>query len=365
LPGRAWPLLRADRRPAGGSQLHGVRGKPENCNGVNVNSNNLWGLCLTIVLLGGAVGAQQSVAPKPAVGPVSAPVTTGPSSGSPAAASSEKVVLRVGTTQVTASEVDLLVSAMGSRARAIVANEGLHPVGEEYVRMLVLSRQALDDHLDSSPALRSRLEFLRDQALAGAEYQKMASEVRVGPEEAGQYFSAHRSDFETVEVREFLIRKRPQDSQDPQLGLSAEEAKARAASIRQALLAGTDIENVAKNFATPSNAVILIDRQPRAFRREQMIPALARAAFDIKDTGVAEPVETPQAFIVVKVFRHQHPELKEVATEIESKLRQQKLAAEIDDLTRKPAVWMDEDYFKPKPATPLASPVQQPAPARQ
>jgi hypothetical protein len=323
-------------------------------------------MCLAIILLGGAVDAQQSTTPpKSAEGPPSAPMTMGQSSSSQAAASSQRVVLRVGSTQVTESEVDFLVTAMGARARAMVANEGLNAVGEEYVKMLLLSRQALEDHLDSEPALRSRLELLRDQTLAGAEYQKIASEVRVGQEEVSQYFRTHERDFEVVEVREFLIRKRPPDSQDPGLGLSTEEAKAKAQSIRQALRAGTDIEKVAKDLATPSNAVILIDRQPRAFRREQMIPALAKATFDIKDTGVSEPVETPQAFIVVKVFRHQHPELKEVATEVETKLRQQKLAAEIDDLRKKTAVWMDEDYFKPKPAATLPSAVQQPAPAKQ
>jgi PPIC-type PPIASE domain len=303
--------------------------------------------------------AQQPAAPpKPAEGGSSAPTPIGQTTAIPqAAASSQKVVLRVGTTQVTESEVDFLV--MG-QAKAIVNNEGLRSVGDEYVKMLLLSRQALDEHLDSSPALRYRLEFVRDQALAGAEYQKMASEVRVGQEEVSQYFSAHQSDFEAVEVREFLIRKRPKDSQDPNLGLTAEEAKAKAESIRQALLAGTDIEKVAKDLGTPTNAVMLIDPKPRAFRREQMLPALAKATFGVQETGVSEPVETSQAFIVIKVFGHQHPELKEVATEIETKLREQKLAAEIDGLRKKAVVWMDEDYFKPKPAATPASAIQPP-----
>jgi len=88
---------------------------------------------------------------------------------------------------------------------------------------------------------------------------------------------------------------------------------------------------------------------------------LAKATFDVKDAGVSELVETSQAFMVVKVFGHQYPELKEVATEIETKLRQQKLDAEIDELRKKAGVWMDKDYFKAKPLTTPPSAAQPPA----
>ena len=77
-----------------------------------------------------------------------------------------------------------------------------------------------------------------------------------------------------------------------------------------------------------------------------------------------EPVDTDQALFVVKVLKHQHPELKEVATEIETKLRQQKLDAEIDDLKKRAGVWMDEDYFKGKPVATPPSATQPPASPR-
>ena len=133
--------------------------------------------------------------------------------------------------------------------------------------------------------------------------------------------------------------------------MTGEEAKTQAEAIRKALLAGTDMDKVAEDFATPTNAVMLIDRKPRTFRRAQMQPVLAKATFELKDGGASEPVDTPQAFIVVKVFGHQHPELKEVTTEIETKLRQQKLDAEMARLKEKAGIWMDEEYFKSKPVT--------------
>jgi hypothetical protein len=140
---------------------------------------------------------------------------------------------------------------LGTKAKVIVATQGRRPVGEEYVKMLLLSQRALDEHLDSSPALRSRLELQRAQTLAEAEYEKMSSEVKVSQEEAGQYFTAHRSEFDAVQVREFLIRKRPKGAEDAKLGLTVEDAKAKAEAIRKALMSGTDVEKVAGDFADP------------------------------------------------------------------------------------------------------------------
>jgi len=100
----------------------------------------------------------------------------------------------------------------------------------------------------------------------------MASEVKVTQEEVSQYFTSHQSEFETVQVRQFLIRKRPQGSQDPVQGLPAEEAKTKAEEIRRALLSGNDIEKVAEDFATPGNPITLIDRKPRTLRRAKCSP---------------------------------------------------------------------------------------------
>ena len=314
-----------------------------------MTNKNIWATCLAIILFAtGACAQQTTTPPKPVQGGPPPAGNAKTTAAPPAAASSPKVVLKVGAIQVTEAELESLVGKLDARVRAIVANEGMRPVGEQYVRMLLLSRKALDEHLDQSPELRSTLEFLRDQTLAQAEYQKMATEIQPSQEEISQYFTAHRSEFDSVLIREFIIQKRPQGAQNAKEGLTPEEAKTTAEAVRKALLAGTDMDKVAADFATPTNAVMLIDPKPRAFRRAQMQPPLEKAAFALKDGEISEPVETPQAFLVIKVFGYQHPELKEVATEIETKLRQQKLDAELDNLKKKAGVWMDEDYFKAK-----------------
>jgi len=325
-----------------------------------MRKRNVWGTCLAVVVFTCGVGAQQPSTASKTVEDKSPPAANATGlEATPQAASAQKVVLKVGSAQVTESEIDTLISKLDPKAKAIVEKQGRQPVGDEYVRTLLLSQRALAEHLDSSPDVRAQLELQRAQTLAQAEYQKMASKVQITQEEVSQYFTAHRSEFETVQVRQFLIRKGSESTGDASPGMTTKEAKDTADSIRRALLAGKDVDEVGQDFgASISRNVMLIDRKPRTLHRDEMKPALQKATFNLPDGGVSEVVDTPQAFMVVKVLAHQRPELKDVEAEIQAKLQRQKLDAEIDAMKRKTGVWMDEDYFKGPVAAASASTTQ-------
>jgi len=306
-----------------------------------------WGICLVMIAFACGASGQQSGTPLKTVEAKSSSAASAPA---PEAGSVQKVVLKVGSAQITESEIDAVVSHLGVKAKTIVSVQGLRPVGEEYTRLLLLSQRASDERLDLKPDIRFQLELQRVETLAQAEYDKMASEVQITQEEVSQYFTAHSSEFETVQVQEFLVRKRPQGTEDPKQGLTAEEAMSTAESIRRALLSGTAVEEVAKSFGK-SISVMLVDQKPRTLRRAEMKPVLEKATFDVPNGGVSEIVDTAQALIVVKVLAHHHPEPKEVAEEVKNKLQQQKLDSEIDAMKKKADVWMDQEYFKQQLAT--------------
>ena len=308
-----------------------------------MENRKVWGICLAMIVSAGGVGGQQSATPPKNI---EARSTSATSAHMPAADSAQKVVLKVGSTQITESEIDAVVSHLGVKAKAILSVQGLRPVAEDYAKMLLLSQRASDERLDLTPDIRFQLQLQRVETLAQAEYDKMAGELEISQEEISLYFTAHRSEFETVQVQEFLIRKRPQGTEDPKQGLTPEEARSAAESIRKALLSGTAVEEVAKTFDT-SISVMLVDQRPRTLRRAEMKPILEKAIFDLPDGGISEIVDTAQALIVVKVLAHQRPELKEVTAEIRNKVQQQKLDAQIDAMKKKAGVWMDQEYFKP------------------
>lgn len=320
-----------------------------------MQNKNVWATCLSMILLTGfptAARAQQSGTPPKPTQSAPSPSTSAGTAASPgSAAPSRKVVLKVGATQVTESEVESLIAELAPGHGHGVTAEGRRHIAELYVRMLLLSQQAMNDHLDLTPTLHAQLELQRAKLLAQAEYDKMRSAVKVSQEEVGQYYTTHQPEFDTVQIRQFVIRKEAAAAESAEPGLPAEDPKTQAESIRKALTAGAEPEKVAADFAAGN--VMLIDPKPRTLRRNEMIPALEKATFDLKDGEVSEVVDTPQAFLVALVLKHHHLEQKEATTEIEKKLQRQKLDAELDDLKRKAGVWMDEDYFKNNPmATP-------------
>ena len=310
---------------------------------------------LLAVFLVPAASAQKSATP--ATTPKASSATPGTAAPANGAASTDKVVMKVGASQVTQSEIDALISNLNSQAQQTLAKQGRRPLGEEYVKVLLLSEQAANDHLESSPEVHRRLELQRVQTLAQAEYEKMASEVKVSPDEIGKYFAAHQPEYETAQVREFVVRKKQPGAKEGTVGLSADEAKTKADAIRKALTAGSDAKKVAQDFALPN--VVMSDAEPRTIRRGQLLPALDKAAFELKDGGVSDSLDTPQALVFLQVVGHHHADQKEVAADIENTLRQQKLEAEMAGLRTKTNVWMDEDYFKSQTAP--APPQQPPA----
>lgn len=274
-------------------------------------------------------------------------------------AKSDPVVLKIGTAQLTQSEMESLFAELPlPSTKGALTPEGRRHLAEMYVRVVLLSQQAATDHMDSSPAMRRRLEMQRAKLLAQAEYDKMRGEVKLDPEEIAKYYADHHLEYETVQVREFLVRKRAKDSENADSGLSAQDAMAKAELIRTRLAAGETPDKVAEDLG--GSDVLLIDPRPRTLKRSEMVPVLERASVEAKDNGVAGPVDTPDAVLVLLVLKHGRIEEQDAATEIGNKLRAQKLDAELNDLKNKAGVWMSDDYFKKDHAEPAAS---QPAPS--
>lgn len=307
-----------------------------------------------------AAGAQQSAGSSKTSGKAQSSSPTAATAGNPSApASPPKVVLKVGGTQITQSELESVVPMRASGASLKLSPQGRRKVADGLVKMFVLSRQAVNDHLDASPELRFKLELQRMETLERAELEKMRNQIQVTPDEIHKYYTDHTVEFDTVLIREFLVRKRKAGGEPGSGGLSAEEAKAKAESIREQLAAGDSADKIAEDFSGAD--VLLIDPKPRTFRRDQMIPELGKATFEAKEGTVPEAVDTPDAVIVVDLLRHQAVQEKDAAPDIEKKVRQLKLDAQIDELKKKIEVWMDDNYFKDAPGSAPVSTAQPPA----
>lgn len=301
--------------------------------------------------------AQNAPAPAAAAKPAGQKASA---SAAPAEASSpEKVVLKVGDSQFTKADLDYMISTLGPQIQERLATEGRKPLGDEYATMVLLSQKAKADHLDSVPAFQQRIALEKIQLLAQEEYQRMAENIQVPPDEVSTYYNAHKGDYEEAEFREFLVRKKSADAKPGTPGLTEEEGKARLASIRQAVEAGTDIKDVAKKFDVPN--VVVVRTQTQTVHKGELIPQLDQIAFSLKDNQFSDPVDTPNALVLLQVISHQQQDEKAVSEQIQNQLRQEKMKAAIDDMMAKANIWMDPSYFKIPLKTPGESNTPPPA----
>jgi hypothetical protein len=209
--------------------------------------------------------------------------------------------------------------------------------------MLVLSQDAVSHHLDSSPAFQRALAMAQREILAQTEFQEIVRQSAVTPEETSKYFGAHQSEFEEVRVQEVVVRKKPEGAKEGTPGLTAEEAKTRAQEIRKALSSGDDPKKVAEQFQVAN--VVRVDVEPAVVRRGAMRADMEKAAFELKDGQVSEVFDFPQSLVFFRVASHKVGELKDVSSQVENTVRQQKVNTTLDELKKNVKIWMDDAYF--------------------
>jgi len=301
--------------------------------------------CVFIVVLGFVI--LMGVAPAQQKPPAGAQSASSPHAiDKPAAtSSSDPVVLKVGATEVKASEIDTLFHELLGSRKLGMNSQGKQHVAELYVRMALLYQLAFDEHLEESPALKSRLELQRKRLLAEAEYSKLQNQAQASAQEVASYYSEHQPDFDTVEIREFVVRKQTKDAEGNVTGLIPELARTKAEAVRQALESGKSPEQVAQEFADESNNVLLVDPKSRTLRRSEMVPALRDATFATNAGHVTSPIDTPEAMLVALVLSHGHLSEEQAAHGIEKVLLQQRIDARLDQLKKAAGIWMDEGYF--------------------
>ncbi len=292
-----------------------------------------------------------------------APGGTTPSPAPTAAPSSpDKVVLKVDDQSVTEEQIDKAIHTLPQQAQNSLARQGKKPLGDEYVVMLVLSREALSDHLDESPDFKETLALTRLKILAQEEIQRIQQRAVVTPEETSNYFAAHQSDFDELQVLQVTVRKKPEGAKEGTPGFPPEEAKARTEEIRQAFIAGQDPKQVADKFQMAN--IVRVDSQPFTLRRGQGPADMVKAAFELKPGQVTEAFDFGTSVGFVKVVSRQTEDLKTATPRIEGILRPQKINSALDALKAKSKIWMDDAYFAsptgpqipPKPAATPSAP---------
>jgi hypothetical protein len=248
----------------------------------------------------------------------------------------QRVVLKVGDLQVTQEQFETYIGDL--EAQQGPADLSRQKLGDNYASLLVLSRQAVANHLDTSPQVIRQLAIDRTQILSNAEYAKLKAEAKPTPTQISEYYNAHLDDYDVVQLRRVFIYK---SGPGHEKGVKPEEAKPLSDAIRQAYASGNDPKQLVKD---PEN--VIFDPQPLSFQRGEMPAAMEKVAFAMRKDGEwAELADAPDTLVLMQLVSRGRRSLSEMTPAIEKKLQAQTLRQELESLKKNTGIWMDEEYF--------------------
>lgn len=325
-------------------------------------------LLATFALLNLPVLAEAPSAPtasQPAATPSAAPAAT------PAAEPADPVVITAGDLKITKSEFESILGTLPPQYRQMAMGPQKRRFAEDYLRIRLLSARGQQDGLERDPAVARQLEVTRDNVIAGAEARHITASIAVTPEELQQAYEAHKRDYEKVKARHILIAPKgspaaPKDG--PQL--TDEAAKAKAESIRAALVAGADFAETAKKESSDTGSGAN-GGELGSFSHGQMVPEFDQAAFAAKVGDITPVVKTAFGYHIIQVEAQSYTPFDEVKATLERTVRQQKADAELAKVVSSTNPVFDDAYFSsavspiqlPAGMSPVRPPAPTPAPA--
>jgi len=288
------------------------------------------------------VRGQESVNP----GPATSSANLSSASTKEASPASERVILKVGDAQITQGEFESRISDIEPKD-ADAGGEGVtekdrRRLGDDYASVLMLSQQAVDNHLDASPEVRRQLAVARLQVLSDAEFASLMRQAQPTFEEVSQYYSAHLSDYDQVHIRRLFIWKQRDNSKAAPV-LSSQAARARAERIRQEYASGTSEQKLADDLRKSGDG--MFDVKPLIFPRGELSRNMEKVALGLKDGEWGEVEDTPASLLLIQLVKRGRQQVGEVSSFIEKDLQAQKMQALLDDLKKKAGIWMDDQYF--------------------
>jgi DNA-binding transcriptional ArsR family regulator len=277
--------------------------------------------------------------------PSSATTAGNSTSVSANSARTDRVILKVGDVQVTEAEFESRIrdiEPQGDPDKGDVNEKDRRKLGDDYAAVLMLSQQAVTNHLDATPEVSRQLAIARMQVLSDAEFASLMRQATPSFEEIGKYYSAHLSDYDQVEIRRLFIWKQRDNSKNAPV-LSSQAARASADRIRKAYASGTDVKNLSEDLRKSGEG--MLDPQPLTFPRGELPPQMEKVAFTLKEGEWSEVEDNATRLLLIQVVKHDRKQLGEVSERIEKNLQGEKMQALLDDMKKNSGIWIDEQYF--------------------
>jgi parvulin-like peptidyl-prolyl isomerase len=258
----------------------------------------------------------------------------------------DTVVLTVGDVKLTAGQIDQIIDALPEQARAQYRGPARKQLGDNLVKLLVLSEEGRKRGLDQTSAFKTQIMFANDQVLAGLTFAEINKETKVDDATLRQYYDTHKAEFEEIRARHILVRfQGSRVALKPgQKDLTETDAFAKAQDLEKQLQAGADFATLAAkesdDAGSGNNGGDL-----GTFHHGQMVPSFEQAAFALEPGKISDPVKSEFGYHIIKLESKSIKSFDDVKGDLEKKLKPEQAQKAMDELQKKGNVVMDPVYF--------------------
>ena len=279
------------------------------------------------IVAGGALASVLAVTPMLADRPAAAQAHGGYThTGSPLAMTAggeDPVVARVDGSEIRRSDLAIATESLPPQYRQMPMQMLYQPLLNQMIDRRLIANEADKAKLADDPAVKQRLAYQRERVLQEA-YLSRELKARVTDERLKALYAKSQGGEREIEVhaRHILV---PDEA----------EAKKIAAEAK----AGGDFAAMAKAKSKDPGAANGGDLG--FFKRDQMVPEFATAAFALKPGEISSPVKSPYGWHVIKVEERRQappPSFEESAEELREQAAEEVLGEMLAGLRAKARV---------------------------
>jgi len=245
---------------------------------------------------------------------------------------------------VTRAEIDSLIDLLEPNASPAARRQ----FAINYARLAAASAAANRRHLERDPAVAKQLQMQQKlvymQVLANTLYREIEVEAKSVPiSEIEKYYSGHQADFERGEVRRLLVPKQgvtasTQSFDASILKTKAEELRARAA-------AGEDFDKLQQAAYEDLGIKAAISTTKLSMARRTSLPVGEDTVFNLDPGQVTQVLDSPSAFVVLKLESKKILSLEDAKLEIVPFLQRERAKQVIRDATESEKAEFNLQYF--------------------
>lgn len=283
-----------------------------------------------------------------APGPKAAGAQSAPAPAPAAPTDPNKVILSIGSEQITAGQYEVLVDALPAQYQSYARGPQKRQFAESIVQLKLLSQGAAAAGLDKSAKVQEQLKFQRENLLAQSMFENIQQTTKVDDAQVKSYYDSHKNEYESVKAKHILIRVKgaPMPGAEGKPELTEEQALAKAQDVVKKLKAGGDFAVIAKADSDDTGSAQQ-GGELGEFHRGMMVPPFEEAAFAQKVGEVGEPVKSPFGYHIILVESHNTKSMTDVRPEIEKALKPEVAKKQVQSMREKSKVQIDDAFFGP------------------